>query len=153
MAAVVWAPDNEPHMHGRGNTFLLLRVVVDPCARDTCTHVYPVVHAVHLHCPSYASLSIRWSPQVSSPSCKPHYLAIHGADVEPIIASWQSSDVHLVVLSVVVHSNIEKGSMRKHAPLNRGFNILPSTEGSTSTPRPRVQRPLPEPRVHTGQTN
>ena len=103
MAAVVWAPIHEPHMHGRDNTCLLLRVVVDPCARDMCTHVYPVVHAFHLHCPSYSSRSISYSPQFSSPSCKPHFLAIHGVDVEPIIVSCQSSDVLLVVLSLVVH--------------------------------------------------
>ena len=146
MAAGVWGPYtrvHEPHMHGWENTCLLLRVVVDPCARNICTHVYPVVHAPHLHNPNYSSRSISYSPQFWSPSCNPHFLALHGADVEPIVEFWQSAGVLLVVLIIAVHCNIEKGLMRKHAPLNRGFNIHPSTEGSTSIPHPRVQHPPP----------
>ena len=106
MAAGVWVPIHEPHMHGWDNTCLLLRVVVDPCARNMCTHVYPVAHALHLHCPSYSSLSISYLPQFSLPSCNPDFLAIHGADVEPSPVRSQLSDVRLVVLTVIVHTNI-----------------------------------------------
>ena len=141
MAAGVWGPRHEPHMQGWSNTCLLLRGVVDLCARKMCTHVYPVAHAINLHCPSYSSLSISYLPKFSLPSRNPHFLAIHGADVEPIVEFWQSSGVLLVVLIIAAHCNIEKGLMRKHAPLNRGFNIHPSTEGSTSIPHPRVQHP------------
>ena len=103
--------------------------------------MYPVAHTLHLHCPSYSSLSISYLPQFSLPSRKPHFLAIHGADVEPIMAFWQSSGVLLVVLIIAVHCNIEKECMRKHAPLNRGFNMHTSTEVSLSTPQPKVQHP------------
>ena len=42
--------------------------------------------------------------------------------------------------------------MRKHAPLNRGFDIHPSTEGFIIHPSSEGSRSTPQPRVHAVQT-
>ena len=78
MADFKWGPIHEPHMHGGPLTlFLASRGRVNLCARYFGTHVHPrECPAKQLHCPSYSSFSISYSPLLA--------IAMHGADVEPI---------------------------------------------------------------------